>query len=126
MKRLLALGFAVAVGVGTAHADGDIAHGKLLFQQRCQACHSTDEGVNRVGPTLFGIFGRRIGTVPNFYYSDAIRTLQGAHDSWDEQALDAWLASPRQMAPGTKMAFAGVANAEDRADLIAFLKASAP
>ena len=97
---------------------GDAAAGKLVFAQ-CAACHSLEEGVNRVGPSLHGIVGRESGTVPGFRYSSANLASDMV---WTEGALFSYLKKPRETIPGTTMAFGGIADAQKRADLIAYLK----
>ncbi|MFZ5609497.1 MAG: c-type cytochrome [Pseudomonadota bacterium] len=91
---------------------------------RCKACHSIEEGGrNGVGPNLHGVVGAKVGAKPGFAYSPAMAGNGGA---WTYDALDAFLASPRDYAPGTKMVFAGLAKAEERARLIQFLRANSP
>lgn len=75
-------------------------------------------GVNMIGPNLYGFFGKQVGTVEGFGYSKAI---ENADFVWTPRVLDAWLAQPGRFLPGNRMSFAGVGNADDRADLIAFL-----
>lgn len=105
-------------GTGPALADGNSAHGKVLFG-RCVACHSLDAGKNLVGPSLNGVYGRKSGAVTGYQYSKA---MAGANLTWDADTLDKFLASPGQTVPGTKMLI-GVPNPMDRADIIAFLRA---
>ncbi|WP_448585250.1 c-type cytochrome [Thermaurantiacus sp.] len=97
---------------------GNPTEGAKVFAQ-CRACHVTDKGVNRVGPSLHGIVGRRAGTVPGFNYSKANRE---SGVSWTEETLYVYLENPRKFMPGTKMAFAGLRSPQQRADLIAYLK----
>ena len=104
--------------IGSALAAGDPTEGRLAFQARCMICHSPAAGRNMVGPTLFGILGSRAAEVPNYNFSPALR---GLGVTWDSATLDHWLANPRAMAPGTKMSFSGIADAQQRADLIAYL-----
>ena len=104
-----------------ARADGDAAAGKILFRTKCTVCHSTEPGNNRnrPGPTLFGLIGRKAGSVPDFHYSPA---NLASHKVWDEPTLEAYLVDPRSVIPGTKMAFTGIPNASDRANLIAYIE----
>ncbi len=99
-----------------AGAAGDPAKGEQVYR-RCQGCHSIDR--NRIGPMHKGLFGRKAGSLPGYDYSEAMKS---SGIVWSEETLDRFLQGPRRMVPGTKMTFAGVANAKDRADLIAFLK----
>src|SRR5690606_1473691 len=90
---------------------------------RCQGCHDLSEAnTNRVGPGLYGIVGHVIASHEGFSYSAALSALGEAGEEWDYAHLDAFLTSPQGFAPGTTMAFPGIANAEDRADLIAYLR----
>lgn len=107
---------AEAPDVADLLAAADPAAGQALFA-RCQACHRL--GVNGVGPHLDGVVGRPAGSVEGFAYSGALRAMEGA--PWTAERLDAFLKNPRGFAPGTKMAFAGLPGAQDRADLIAWL-----
>lgn len=85
---------------------------------RCAACHAIE--TNRTGPQHCGLFGRRAGTVPGFdTYSKAIRASKIV---WNESNLDAFLAAPTLAVPGTTMGYAGVKDARERADLIAWLR----
>lgn len=96
----------------------DLVKGQQQFA-RCAACHAAGPGApNRTGPTLHGVFEREAGTAPNFAYSDAF-TNAGFH--WDAAKLDEYLANPRAMLPGNRMAFVGIKDAEDRKNLIAYL-----
>jgi len=95
---------------------GDAERGKELYA-RCQGCHSIDR--NRIGPMHRGLFGRRAGTVDGFNYSKAMKQ---SGIVWDEAALDAFLAAPRDVVPGTRMTYAGIKDPQERADLITYLK----
>jgi cytochrome c len=97
---------------------GDAGRGKQIFASRCAGCHTLEQ--HREGPKLAGVFGRTSGTAPGFIYSFALKT---AAVKWDEQSLDNWLANPDAAVPMNNMAF-HVAKAEQRHDLIAYLKAS--
>eukprot|EP00347_Sterkiella_histriomuscorum_P018957 403343510 len=97
---------------------GDAGKGEKLFKNLCAVCHS--HSAHGTGPNLSGIVGAAIASKEGFSYSAA---LQGkATTKWTEGNLDKWLKSPADYAPGNSMAFAGVANAKDRADLVAYLK----
>ena len=91
--------------------------GAKLFG-KCKACHKLD-GSNSTGPALNGIVDRAIASVEGFGYSGA---LQGLGGDWTLEALDGFIAKPKDYAPGTKMSFAGLKKPEQRADLIAYLQ----
>lgn len=86
---------------------------------QCQMCHSTEEGKNGLGPSLAGIVGREAGTVPGFAYSPANRD---SDVTWTEETLEPYLENPRTYMPGNRMSYAGLKNAEQRAELIEWLK----
>ena len=104
----------IAAG-GGARASGDADRGEKLYEG-CQDCHSLDK--NDVGPRHRGVFGRRAGSLPDYKYSAA---LKAADFVWDEASLDKWLTNPQAFVPGAKM-FYHLANPQDRADVIEFLK----
>lgn len=104
-----------------ALAEGDAAKGEQVFAQ-CRACHSLADGQNRVGPHLAGLFGREAGAVDGYAYSPAMKESGVV---WDEVSLDAHLAQPKDFIPGNKMGLVfprGVSDAQDREDLIAYLR----
>ena len=83
------------------------------------ACHTTEAGKNKVGPTLHGLFGRKAGSVEGFTYSDA---MKNAGITWSDAELDKYLTNPKKDIPGNKMAFPGLPKPDDRANVIAYLK----
>ncbi|MDX2238970.1 MAG: cytochrome c family protein [Hyphomonadaceae bacterium] len=101
-----------------ATLSGDPTRGQRVFLQ-CQTCHTIQAGVNRVGPSLHGIIGRQAGTVAGFRYSEANRS---SGITWTEQELYTYLENPRAKIPGTIMAFNGLRDSQQRADVIAYLK----
>jgi cytochrome c len=109
---LLALAFAAP-----ARADGDPVAGKTKFAV-CSICHTIDPAKKGIGPTLFGVVGRKSASVEGYSYSDA---MKAANKTWDEATLDTYLTSPKAMVPGTKMVFPGLPKPEDRANVIAYL-----
>ena len=107
---------------------GDPSRGAVVFQQ-CYACHSVVAGeVGLSGPNLFGVVGRAAGVEAGFDYSPALRAAVSERDlAWSARELDRFLADPEQALPGTSMAFVGLADPRDRADVIAYLtRASGP
>jgi len=128
MKRILLCTILTLGPAAPAAAEGDAARGEELFRLRqCMTCHTLNEGENRVGPTLYGLFGREAGSVDGYNYSPAMR------DSaiiWSAETLDQHLADPRNFIPGNRMGLMnprGVPDAQERADLILYLEqATAP
>jgi len=112
---------AVLVGSPASFGAGDAAAGKQAFTT-CGACHSTEPGVNKTGPSLAGIVGSKSGAVPGYNFSPA---LKAANITWDEQALDKFLKNPLADVPGTKMVV-GVPDAGRRQDIIAYLQTLKP
>lgn len=98
-----------------AGAAGDPARGGRLYE-RCAACHSLDR--DRTGPRHCGLVGRRAGSVPGFDYSPALRR---SGIVWTAESLDRFLAAPLAAVPGTTMGYAGIPDAAERRDLVAFL-----
>ena len=101
-----------------ALAGADLAKGEKLFK-RCKTCHSLEEGKKKVGPSLFGLFGRTAGSVEGYKYSKAMKE---SGIVWDEETLDAFVTKPKDLVPKTKMSFPGFKNEQDRIDIIAYLK----
>ncbi|MEZ2329287.1 cytochrome c family protein [Mesorhizobium sp. RCC_202] len=115
--------FLLAGGLA-AHADGNAALGKKVFN-RCIACHEAATDRDKVGPHLMGVVGRKAGSADSFagHYSQAMKDAGAAGLVWDEANLADYLKAPRQKVPGNKMAFAGLTNDDDIANVIAYLKA---
>jgi cytochrome c len=98
---------------------GDPATGETIFTQKCKVCHQIGEGAkNFVGPELNGLIGRKIGSVPNYNYSEADKE---SGITWDEAELKKYLLNPKADIPGTKMIFAGLPKEDDRDNLVAYL-----
>ncbi len=117
ISMALAAVLAVAQSVPTLAA-GDAGRGAKVYQD-CMLCHSLDQ--NEIGPKHRGVFGRKAGSVPGYDYSAALRNSRTV---WNETTLDEWLTDPETLVPGTKMTFS-LDDAQDRADVIAFLKEKA-
>jgi len=106
-------------GIAALLAAADAEAGAKV-SRKCAACHSFDEGgPNKVGPNLWDIVGRPVAGHEGYKYSDALTGLGG---EWSYDRLDGFLTKPKDFAAGTKMSFAGLKSAEDRANLIAFLR----
>ena len=115
----IAVVLTLALGHSTPSlAAGDPDHGAKVYRQ-CMICHSLDK--SGIGPSHRDVFGRTAGSVPDYGYSAA---LKGSNIVWNETTLDHWLTNPQALVPGTKMMFS-VGDAQDRADVIAFLKEKA-
>ena len=96
----------------------DLANGQRTFAL-CRSCHTiTAGGPNMTGPNLYGLFGRKAGTVEKFNYSDVVKA---SGIVWDGPQLDKWLTNPRADMPGTRMTFVGLKDPKARTDLIAYL-----
>ena len=125
--RLLVVASAAAPagGTGAALAAGDVERGRVAFQ-KCYACHSVVPGeTGLTGPNLFGVVGREVAAVEGFDYSPALTALPARGTPvWTEAALDAFIESPEDFAPGSAMTFVGLADPRERADLIAYLAAA--
>jgi cytochrome c len=90
----------------------------------CVACHAYEpDGEQMDGPTLWGVMGRKIASVEGYEYSTALNGLDGA---WDRATLDRFIKNPKAMAPGARMTFGGVRDAEDRAAILDFLERLGP
>ena len=104
----------------TNFALGDVAKGAEVFK-KCASCHNvTPGGANGIGPALHGVMGQKHGHSAGFAYSEGLLAKPG---NWDFASMDAWLAAPKKYVAGTKMSFAGLSKASDRADVIVYLNA---
>ncbi len=124
--KVLAMGIALAIsaaaGQAAASSDGDPAKGAKVFK-KCKACHYADaSGKNKVGPNLYGIVGRKAGTVEGFKYSKAMKAASADGLVWTEENLDKFLKKPKKFIKKTKMSFGGLRKEKDRKNLIAYLK----
>jgi cytochrome c len=104
--------------VGNPAMAADVEAGKVAFK-KCALCHTTEPEKNKMGPSLFGVVGRKSGTLDNFNYSEAMKNFD---HTWDAETLDAYLADPRTVVPGTKMIFPGIKDKAERDDVIAYLE----
>jgi cytochrome c len=116
VQTLSVFGKAAGGSEAALAGDGDAVRGKAVFEKRCTGCHALEE--NRKGPRLAGVFGRKAGSVAGFTYSTGLKNL-GV--TWNEAMLERWLSDPDMVVPDNNMSFS-VPKAEERRDLIAFLK----
>jgi cytochrome c len=93
-------------------------NGKAVFRQTCSICHAVAPNRTQVGPSLFGVVGRKAGSDSGFQFSDGNKN---SGLTWDQATLDRYLVAPREVVPGTKMVFAGIKDDQKRHDLIAYL-----
>ena len=123
MFRIAIFSILLLAPMGAAAQDlGDAAAGEKVFR-KCQSCHQVGEGAkNRVGPHLNGVFGRRAAAVEGFSYSDSIQRAGADGLTWDAETLSVYLENPKSLVSGTRMNFRGLKEAEDRADVLAFLR----
>lgn len=118
MRSLMLIGVAVIATTGAANAQ-DVGAGEQSFR-KCAPCHAIGDGAtNKVGPELNGLDGRKSGTVEGYSYSEANKK---ADITWGEASFKEYIKAPMQKVPGTKMAFAGIKNDTEIANLWAYLK----
>jgi cytochrome c len=101
-----------------AGAGGNVVDGEAIFNRTCLNCHAAEIGVNKVGPSLHGILGRKSASIPDFNYSDA---LKASAKVWNAEEIDLYLSDPRGTMHGVRMFFKGLPEAQERADVIAYL-----
>lgn len=118
MLSTLTAAAVVALATGSAFAAGDADAGKKVFA-KCAACHAVEPGKNKVGPSMFGVFGRKAGTDATYKYSEV---MKNSGLTWDEATLMTYLEKPQEIVKGSKMTFAGLKDATDRANVIAYLQ----
>jgi cytochrome c len=115
---------AACLASGSAQAAGDAVAGKKVFN-KCMACHDAKTEKNKVGPSLLGVIGRTAGTLESYQskYSDSMKEAGAGGLVWDEATLTPYLRDPKAVVPKTKMAFPGLKDDADIANVIAYLSA---
>ena len=118
LTRGMIAAVALITATAAARADGDAARGEKHFEE-CATCHTLERGVNNVGPSLSGLFGRKAGEIADFRYSPAVKK---SGITWTPQTVDNFIADPQKAVPGNRMPYAGMPDEAARADLIAYLQ----
>ena len=109
---------AISMAATSALAAGDPINGKTVFA-RCSVCHKTTQGSgNGIGPNLFGVVGRKAGSIAGFDYSDAMKK---SDITWTTEKLAAYITSPKAVVPGNRMPYAGASSASQADDVAAYL-----
>jgi cytochrome c2 len=116
-KTAVLISMIAGLAFGQAHAAGDSAKGKRVFN-KCKACHALVAGKKKIGPSLHGIYGRKAGTAPGY---SASKAMKDSGVVWSPETLSRYLADPKKFIPGNKMPFPGLRNEEDLANLNAYL-----
>ena len=112
---------AIVIGAVAPSLAADAGRGEQLFVE-CASCHTLEKGVHNVGPSLADVFQRKSGSFDDFRYSPAMKR---ANITWTADELDKFIADPQTVVPANRMPYAGMTNASDRADLIAYLQKAA-
>lgn len=120
MSKIVVALFAAGIGFVSNAAADDLEAGKRAFL-KCKSCHSLEAGKNQTGPSLAKIFGRKAGADGGYKYS---QDLMDSGVVWDDKSLDAYITDPKKIIPKGKMSFAGIKDATQRQNLIAYLKES--
>ncbi len=113
--------WAVGDGFALAEDKGNAEAGQLAFNNACRTCHTINKDDNRLGPSLHKIIGKKAGSVQGYAYSDS---MKNSGITWDEKTLDRFIENPDSVVAGNNMKpYTGMTNAEDRAKIVAYLKA---
>jgi len=115
---LLCFGIILSLAAIQPVVAADVEAGKADFK-KCALCHTVEAGKNKIGPSLFGVVGRKSANLDNFDYSEAMKKFD---QTWDAETLDKYLADPRAVVPNTKMIFPGIKDEKERQDVIAYLE----
>jgi cytochrome c len=109
---------AALMSAQAAYAAGDFKRGADVHEAQCAECHSLKEGKNKKGPSLFGVIGRKAGTLADVAYTDE---MKASGVTWSAEKLREYLAGPKAMIPGTKMKYKSKMTPQETEDLLAFL-----
>ncbi len=121
-SSLVAAGIGLCAGPAAAQSLGDAERGEAVFRQ-CSGCHQVGpDASSRIGPHLNGLFGRKAAAVEGFPYSKAFERAGTKGLEWHLDTLDSFMENPKALVPGTRMSFRGLRKAEDRADVLAYLR----
>jgi cytochrome c len=117
---IAALAVSLAGPASAQEGDAAAARGQRLFNQQCRTCHSLEKGGSTIsGPTLYGLFGSKAGTAAGYEFSE---TMIHSGIIWDDATVADYLRDPKAKVPGTKMAYGGIRQASQLADVVAYLK----
>jgi cytochrome c2 len=124
VAALLSVALIAPAMADTSAADPAVYAGNDLYKKKCYVCHDVrKERINRAGPSLYGILGRKAGVMAGFIYTPAMKIAAEDGVVWDEKTLDAFLANPQAVVPGTAMVKeSALPKKEDRVAMIAYLK----
>lgn len=119
----LAVSLSVLMSVSSVYAADDVELGHKEFNEDCSVCHSVKEGKNKIGPSLFGIVGRKAGSIADYSYSDAMRAYGASGAAWSAENIGKYIRDPQKMVPGAKMPFKLPEKETDQelANLLAYL-----
>ncbi len=118
---VLIAGLAGALATGQAALAADAEAGAKTFR-RCATCHSVEEGKRKVGPSLYGVYGRAPGSLEGFRFSPAMKAYGATGAVWNDETLDAFMTNPKGVVPKTRMTAPPLKSADDRANVIAYLQ----
>ncbi len=121
MKKIIPICLFFALLLNNAFAEESLENGRRIAESQCIVCHDlTPAKENKIGPYLFDVVGRVAGTAEKYNYSNEFHK-KTQHAVWDKETLGAYLKNPKAFIPGTMMAFIGVKNDKDLADIISYL-----
>ncbi len=120
IMRLPLVVLASVLYMGSVHAGpaGDPDVGEDVFASECSDCHSLAQGKNKKGPSLFGVIGRQSGSIADFKYSDTMKSLKTV---WTVEKINTYITKPKDLVPGGKMDYKGLASEQARADVLAYI-----